>query len=278
MNTETDKVVVPEYHSPEKYSGVFTVKKRKGGDRLIVATPFLFGKWAKTPAERCNLRSEVMGARAASANPFWKDLVVRLTPISGSLAVARRWKPVTSSDIGPLSELTDHYLGRAIGGPLIPIATSLNATQVIRDIAPKRYREELIRLVGTAGVPFTGMHGDFHPYNFVRGRSGELLLTDWEHFDSDGSFAFDFMNFFLSQQRWQTGENFLEFLTNLTTSAAAIAHAAQQLRAPQNALLIYYTVMRLEIMFCRLGRSPADIGKKRYLQYLRVMDKLCAES
>ena len=264
---------VPAHHDPEKFAARFTLLRRKKGNRLILATPFLFAKHARSPVERRSLSTEVANARAAGKMMFWSDIALGLRRIWPSFALSARMRPATLEDHAALAHLNDRLLQRAVACPAVPMHDFIAPLRAMAHVAPEACREEMLREVAPYSLPRTGMHGDFHLYNFVRRRRGGYLLTDWEHFDAAGSFAFDYMNFFLSQDRWNSGESFAEFLSGLSPETPAIARAAREFGVSARALLMYYSLMRIEVMIARADAGP--IKGKRRAELLRVVEKAC---
>lgn len=81
------------------------------------------------------------------------------------------------------------------------------------------------------------------------------------------------MNLFLSQGRWNSGESFAAFLSGLSCDTPVITRAAREFGVSARALLMYHSLMCIEVMNPLADAGPVE-GKQR-AELLRVVEKVC---
>ena len=124
-------------------------------------------------------------------------------------------------------------------------------------------KKALVARVRTLRLPKTSMHGDVHVFNFVfAGQSPRLV--DWEFFDPDGSFVYDYLDFFISVSSINSDDSWHTIMRRLTTSHPAIATVSRRLGISPRVLLSYYlfvkvnTILSLHGTFTRVNDAFFD--------------------
>lgn len=231
---------------------VYRVTNRNGR-RQLVFLPAVVLKFARGRTHRDLIRKEAAASAAACAHPFWQNLAtpaLRLGPLG---MVRRRYRPVALEAFDAVSAVVDAQLEAAMAYPRQPMSAGLEERALFAalSIATRTRLRKGLR----DAVPATSMHGDLHFFNFVRGRDGYRLL-DWEHFEANGSFAYDFLEFHMSVTCFNSGKRWVDVLTRVDAEHPAVQRLAALLDADPAALLAYFLFLKVDTIFARQGGAP----------------------
>lgn len=236
------------------------------GRRQLVFLPFGVLKIGRTDLERGLLDAEARGSRAAARHPFWAGVCVRTTRIGRAGLLMRRFRSVTDDDFPAAAHFAAQRLEDSLAYPRQPVLPGLERRPVLAALDSTR-RDHLRRRLGDLRLPVTSMHGDFHLHNFVRGAGG-FCLIDWEHFDAEGSFTFDFLDFHLQAEVMRRGLDWSGLLAQLEPGEPALLEAGRVLGVDPAALLLYYLVTRIDINLARSQAFPDATGQAGLLPLL----------
>lgn len=227
------------------------------GRRQLFFLPLGVVKIGRTADERRLLDAEARGAAAAAIHPFWRDLCVRTMPLVGAGLAMRRFSPVAADDLPRVAAVVDARLAAMADYPRRPMLEDLEGRRIIAGLTAAE-RTGLARIVGRESLPRTSMHGDLHFLNFVRDGRG-FRAIDWEHFDPDGSYAFDHLDFHLQLERvTRHDRSWADSITALDARHPAILRVAQAADADPRALLFHYLVTRIDITATRAAGVPGS--------------------
>ena len=231
--------------------GTIGRQKRRGGRRQLVFCPGLFFKIGRTGPERAMVARECAAARAVAAHPFWKDVPARVYRIPSLGFVARRGRPAAPDDFDALVELVETLFGAALAYPAADTVDSLRGRPLFGHL-DRRERSALVAAASGLRLPRTSMHGDVHVFNFVFVGSRPRLV-DWEFFDPEGSFVFDYLDFFISVSAINTDDPWHAIMRRLRTSHPALVAVADRLRLAPRALLAYYLFLKTDTVLSLSG-------------------------
>lgn len=237
------------------------------GRRQLVFLPGGVLKVGRTPFERALLDAEVRGSQAAARHPFWAGAGVRALKLGRAQLFMRRFRSVTDDDFPAAADFTARRLEASLGYPRQPVLAGLERRPVFGRISPDG-RDRLRRALAGTRLPATSMHGDFHLHNFVHGTGDGFRLIDWEHFDPDGSFAFDFLDFHLQAEGMRRGLDWPGLLAGLDPGAPVFLEAARVLGADPAALRLYYLALRIDINLTRAAAFPGTTAPTDLLPLL----------
>ncbi len=248
--------------------------QRMSGERVWLFTPFLVFKAARGHHVRL-LRREVEGARQAAALPFWAPLAVRPRAVTGAMTVARRYAQVGLGDYRPIRAVTEDLLGRARDCATHPLRAALEREPGFGMLAAPE-RRLLLDRAGAGRLPSTGGHGDFHMFNFCKGSRGPYYLLDWEHFDADGSFVMDYIEFHVANRVFGRDTRWMEVLRSGKAPAPLLRRLGARIGADPGALWLLYLLGKLRAMADRRG-GLATLGPARQAEMLAVIRRRLGE-
>lgn len=229
----------------------FTSLTRRGGRRHLYFLPGAVLKLGANGTERRRLVAESNHTAAAARHPFWSGLPARLLPILGTIIVGRRYELVTREDFAAVSRLLDRRLQACADLPPRPMIDDVERSEpAVGQLDPSE-QARLGELLAPEALPSTSMHGDLHFFNFVRS-GGSFRIIDWEHFEDDGSFVLDYVNFHVSVDNVNGPRQWADTLGALSLDHPAIRRAAEVSGTSPRALRAYY-----------LMRKSATILKRR---------------
>ena len=252
--------------APPSLWGVRRVLLRRGR-RQLVFLPLGVLKIGRTPLEHDLLGTEARGSRAAARQPFWAGIGVRATRLGRAGLVMRRFRPVTDDDFPAAADFAARRLEQSLAYPRQPVLPGLERRPVFARIGAAG-RDRLRRTLAGTCLPATSMHGDFHLHNFVHGAGGSFRLIDWEHFDPEGSFTFDFIDFHLQAEVMRRGLDWPGFLAGLEAGEPVLLEAARVLDVDPSALRLYYLALRIDINLTRTAAFPDAAGSAELLPLL----------
>jgi hypothetical protein len=242
--------------------------RRNDGRRLLLFLPAAVLKVAFSAPERQLLGAEARGSAAAMRHPFWGRLAVRVFALAGAGFVSRRFGAVRLEDFDAVAHIVDDRLRACQAHPPHPIARQLAGR--LAGVLDPTDRDRLAEAVDGFKLPRSSMHGDLHFFNFVRAGDG-FRVIDWEHFDADGSFVYDYLNFNISVDRLNLQRPWPETLASLGADHPAIVRAAEVTGVPPQALHAYYTVLKIDTILARTGGTAAlaPAHRRDYLAAIR---------
>lgn len=241
--------------------GLFRYVPQKRAGRAVALVPGFFLKFAKTPLAQAALAAEVASTRRARDMEFWEKWTLPIYGVCKSIGVTTRQRAATLDDWDMLVGEIDRKVEESLQWRCQSIADVMAKCTALHVVGSEARKRILVGLRG-GRIPVTGMHGDLHLYNCLRGKRGNVLLCDWEHFDEHGSFAFDYLNFFVSRKRWESGKSFLSFLGCLSEADKDVVGAAERFDISPRNMLKIYKIVRVSIMIDREGGMEAVPEKK----------------
>lgn len=254
-------VHVPPYTERirEKY---FTSLGRRGGRRRLYFLPGAVLKLGTNATERGILAAESDRTAAAARHPFWSGLPARVLPVLRTVNVARRYELVTPDDFPAVWRLLDRRLEACADLPPRPMIADVERSEpAVSQLGPSDLAR-LADLLGPEALPLSSMHGDLHFFNFVRsGRSFRII--DWEHFDDEGSFVFDYVDFHVSVDQVNGTRRWPDTLGALSLDHPAIQRAAAVSGASARALRAYYLMRKSATILRRRAEMMALDGNER---------------
>ena len=209
-------------------AGVGRVTKNRGRRQLFFL-PAAVLKLGFDEPERRALGGEARGSAAAARHPFWGRLPVRVFGLAGTGFVSRRFRPVRLDDFDAVARVVEERLEACHVYPSQPIAAQLGGR--LAGVLGLDDRDRLTQAVDGFRLPQSSMHGDLHFFNFVRAGDG-FRVIDWEHFDGDGSFVYDYVNFNVSVDRLNLQRPWPEALAALGPEHPAVRRAAELTGVP----------------------------------------------
>jgi hypothetical protein len=231
---------------------------RRGGQQLVFL-PFLVMKLRRLRDGKT--ATELGAGKAAARHPFWRSIAARPVGIPWLGFVNRRFRRVELDDFPPVAAIVEALLERARDCPRQPMLLELVRRPVFHRLDP-RQRVRLAAALAPHEVPRTSSHGDFHFFNFVRAADG-YRLVDWEHYDRDGSFLFDYLDFYLTIYKINEERDWPETLRRIAPEHAAFRRAAEAFGIDPASLYAYYLVLKVDmILRHRGGPERFDAGTK----------------
>ena len=166
--------------------------------------------------------------------------------------IRRRYRPVELEEFAAIAALVDARLEAAMAYPQQPMLKGLEERSLFAQIADEARVGLQARLTGW--IPATSMHGDLHFFNFVAKGDGYHLL-DWEHFEANGSFVYDYLEFHVSVTCFNSGKRWGEVLSTLNDKHPAVQKLSVRLGADPAALLAYFLFIKVDTIFTRQGAA-----------------------
>jgi hypothetical protein len=239
--------------------GKFGRLRRRHGHRQLIYGPGLFFKIGRTDTERRMIAREAAAAQAAARHPFWKELPVRAYRLLDHGFVQRRGRPATTDDFDSLVEIVEARFEAARAYPATDALEGIERRPLFGHL-DKDERRALGAAIGKLQLPRTSMHGDVHVFNFVFFGDAPRLV-DWEFFDADGSFVYDYLDFFISVMSINSDDPWHAIMRGLRTSHPAIVAVAARLDLAPQALLAYYLFLKINTIMS-LGGSFTTVGER----------------
>jgi hypothetical protein len=233
-------------------SGYFGRIKKKRGSRQIIFTPGLFFKIGRNVAETDLIERERVAIQKAARYPFWAPFAGRVFRIPSCGFVGRRLRPATPDDFDRLVATVEGLFDSALAYPAIDAIEGVERRPLFRHLT-RAERESLTAAIGDLAIPRTSMHGDVHVFNFVFAGNSPRLV-DWEFFDANGSFVYDYLDFFISVNAINGDGNWHTIMRRLDASQPAIVAVADRLGVAPRALLAYYLFVKVNTVLS-LGGS-----------------------
>ena len=176
--------------------GSFGRIKKKRGARQLIFMPGLFFKIGRNGVEMSNIERECNSFQKAAKFRFWEPLLTRVYRIPTYGFVGRRLRPATPNDFDRLVETIETHFDASLEYPEGDMYGGVENRPLFQHLTDAE-RKTLETRLRRFRLPKTSMHGDVHVFNFVfSGQSPRLV--DWEFFDPDGSFIYDYLEFFIS--------------------------------------------------------------------------------
>ena len=204
------------------------------------------------------LSGEVSGSRRAERFDFWKGLPAPVFPLTRRGILRRRYHPAELADFEPISKLLSERLSASLDRPTVNALSLVRNTSSFQalSIAERKVAEHALRGLR---LPWTGMHGDLHLFNFLRRRGTEgYCIIDWEYFDPQGSFAYDFIDFFVAGAMIQQGGRWEDLLSERNNWLSAARHVSQVLDVNLQELVVFYLCLKTDIIVRHLNLSLKD--------------------
>jgi hypothetical protein len=208
---------------------------------------------------------EAAAAQVAARHPFWMDLPVRPYRVLEHGLVQRRGRPATTDDFDWLVEIVETRFESALAYPATDALEDIERRPLL-DHLDEDERRALSAAIGKLQMPRTSMHGDVHVFNFVFVGDAPRLV-DWEFFDADGSFVYDYLDFFISVMSINSDDPWHAIMRGLRTSHPAIVAVAARLDIAPRALLAYYLFLKINTIMS-LGGSFTTVGERFFNDHL----------
>ena len=253
--------------------GKFGRLKRRRGHRQLIYGPGLFFKIGRTDAERRMIAREAAAAQAAARHPFWKDLPVKAYRVLHHGFVERRGRPATTDDFDSLVDIVETHLEAARAYPATDALEGIERRPLF-DHLDKDERRALSAATGKLQLPRTSMHGDVHVFNFVFVGDAPRLV-DWEFFDADGSFVYDYLDFFISVMSINSDDPWHVIMRRLRTSHPALVAVAARLHLAPQALLAYYLFLKINTIMS-LDGSFTTVGERFFNDHMAGLRRTLA--
>jgi hypothetical protein len=232
---------------------------------MFVRLPGIILKIGRSALTRRTVAREHALARAARKSPFWGDIAVAGARIPALGKIQRHLRVLDGRDLASVSLLVEERLGRALTFPRQPLMPLIERRPVFGQLdAPTRTR--LTSLLQGLEVPRTGSHGDMHLWNHLGDGEGYRLI-DWEHFDPDGTFVYDYLDFHFGIGRIISRLKHPEALASLREDDRAIRHCAIRTGLPACALLLFFIATKIDTLLSMPTRGFAR-SRARYLSVL----------
>lgn len=231
--------------------GKFGRLKRRRGRRQLIYAPGLFLKIGRTDSERQMIAREAGAAQAAARHAFWEDLPIKAYRILHHGVVERRGRPATTEDFDPLVDVVESHLESALAYPPTDAIEGIERRPLF-DRLDEDERRGLSSATRSLQLPRTSMHGDVHVFNFVFVGDAPRLV-DWEFFDSDGSFVYDYLDFFISVTSINSDDPWHVIMRRLRASHPALVAVAARLDLAPQALLAYYLFLKTNTIMSLQG-------------------------
>ena len=253
--------------------GSFGRIKKKRGARQLIFMPGLFFKIGRNGVEMSNIERECNSFQKAAKFSFWEPLLTRVYRIPTYGFVGRRLRPATPNDFDRLVETIETHFDASLEYPEGDMYGGVENRPLFQHLTDAE-RKTLETRLRRFRLPKTSMHGDVHVFNFVfSGQSPRLV--DWEFFDPDGSFIYDYLEFFISVSSINSDDSWHKIMRRIGTDHPAIATVAQRLDISPLVLLTYYlflkvnTILSLHGTFTRVNDAffeDATAGLRATLQ------------
>jgi hypothetical protein len=246
---------------------------RRDIDRQLVFIPAVVLKIGMARREQHRLALEAQQSQQAAQHPFWKGEALRSWRIWGVGNASRRLRPARVGDYDRVRAFVDQRLKRSVDFDRVSMSSLVAANPLHAQLDTAR-RVALDRALADNCLPRTSMHGDLHLFNFAIAED-QLFVFDWEHFEADGSFVFDAIDFEMANVRENSRESWADFLARLEPDEEAIASVTERLDLEAKAVLLYYLVAKTAILTKRHG-----IASRKSAPFLanmsRQIDRLAA--
>lgn len=229
----------------------FVRLKKRAGRRQLLFLPGVVLKLGLDASERRTLAVEAAHSAAAARDPFWAGLPAAPVNIFAGF-VGRRFRPVGPGDFPAVARLVEDRLGETAGATQRPIRADLAHCAPALALLDAADRARLERLLDAETLPVTSMHGDLHFFNFVRTGAG-FRIIDWEHFEADGSFVYDYVDFHVAVDHMNRSRYWPDTLAALGVDHPAIGRGAAAAGTPPRALRSYYLVRKVATILTRRG-------------------------
>ena len=233
---------------------------RMGGSRQLLFTPLVVAKFARGVRNRAMLSREIRNLSAAKHADFWKPLVPRCFGFGLVALMTARYSNVGLQDYAPLSALVEQRLDGSLTRPRAPAVGMVEESAVLASLDGDA-RARALEALSALALPVTGMHGDFHMYNFCKTAAGGFVLVDWEHFDAAGSFALDYLEFHTANRCFSELPKWDAFLEARSGPDKSAFGAAKKLGCDPQALWLLYLLVKLDTLAQRRGglaNMPSD--------------------
>jgi hypothetical protein len=211
------------------------------------------------------LAPELAGSRQARRHPFWRCAAAPILPLPGLGFARRRYRPADPDDLPAIVAMLEERLAAAARWARVPAIRTVRARDVCGWLSPAERATVEATLARTA-LPITAMHGDLHLLNCVFGPGGPRLI-DWEHFAPDGSFAYDYIDFFVALGRLEAPGDWPGVLAGIGPDDPAVAAVADRLDLPREAMWLYYLMVKADTVVGRTGPGsggPAAMRARLY--------------
>ncbi len=231
--------------------GSFGRIKKKRGARQLIFMPGLFFKIGRNDVESSNIERECAAVQTVAGYRFWRPLLTRVFRIPTHGFVGRRLRPATPDDFDRLVETVETLFSTALAYPEVDTLEGVVERPLFQHLTQDE-RRALVGLVSGLRLPKTSMHGDVHVFNFVF--SGKApRLVDWEFFDPNGSFVYDYLDFFISVSSINSDDSWHTIMRRLTPNHPAIATVSQRLGISPRVLLSYYLFVKVNTILSLHG-------------------------
>jgi hypothetical protein len=252
-----------------KDRSVFRMSRLRGARRWLFL-PFFVLKSARGHHAEL-LRREVSQAWLASEAPFWQSLAVRPRRLTDRTTVTRRFRQVELDDHAGIASLAEALLQEARSAERRSTLVFIMRGPLFR-LLSKEQQAVLAERSIAYDLPMTGMHGDFHMFNFCKDSKGAFVLLDWEHFDPEGSFVFDYLQFHFIHLHWGARAAWPEFLARFDASELPLRRAAAVFNVDPYVLWVAYVMHQLGVFAERRG-GPAALERSERASILRVIEE-----
>ncbi len=232
---------------------------RMGGSRQVLFFPLFVIKFGRGRQAEL-LRGEAARARAARRSPFWAELAVPMIGMGRWFSLSRRHGAVTLRDYDAIAAIVEDRLDATASVAPAPAFPRVAGNPMLAALPPEA-RQAAEAHLRRLSLPATGMHGDFHMFNFCRTAGRRYGVLDWERYDPAGSFAVDYVEFHAANRNYSLGVGWLDMLSRAEAPNAAAIRAAARLSVDPEALWLLFLLLRLNSLAERLGgfaAQPAD--------------------
>jgi hypothetical protein len=242
-------VTVPGTLVDLKQKSFFSMSRFRGKRRLVFFPSFVL-KISRGHHRRL-LAKEAANAAAAANNPFWSELAVRYRRLGPFCLASRRYTNVQANECEEITAIADQKLEQAFTLPRLPASHFLAGNKMIQELTQVE-QQSIQQVLGNLTLPATAMHGDFHMFNFARSGEHKFVLLDWEHFEQQGSFVYDHLDFHLSHEMFSQKVDWIDYLA-VIDPRPFINTLAARLGARPEALWLFYLLVKVDIRSQRGG-------------------------
>jgi len=240
----------------------FTRLSSRGGKRQLFFVPGAVVKVGLSATERRLLADERERTRAAAEHPFWAGLPATTVSMLGVGFVGWRYQQARLDDYPEITGLLEQRLEACSGLPSRAMADAIaGATPVTREL-DKDDRARLTALLSEHTLPASSMHGDLHFFNFVRSDDG-FRIIDWEHFDGEGSFVFDYVDFHVSIDFANGSRSWPTTLAAISLDHPAVRRCAEVSGATPRAVRAYVILRKAATILSRRQDANAVVPAER---------------
>ena len=272
MGTRSERAsrpgLLPWHQSRVADERILRLSKREG-QRQLLFLPAAVLKLGLNRSERRALVVEAERSAAAARHAFWAGLTVGTLAVVRAGLLSRRFPSVQLTDFDAVAQIVEERLEACIPLPRHPIPEELLRRSQALALLDAAERDGLSAMLEGQLLPRSSMHGDLHFFNFVRSGAG-FRIIDWEHFDPDGSFVFDYVDFHVSVDHVNRKRYWPDTLDSVDAGHPALQRAAAASGTAPQALLAHYLLLKIDTMIARRG-GPGGIAPTEWEDLLAVL-------